>query len=154
MPVKPIPDGYTSVTPHLVVKDAAKAIDFYTRAFGAQELFRLPMPGGGVAHAEIQIGNSRIMLGEEMPEMGYRSPQALGGTPLGLMLYVENVNEAFPRALKAGAKELRPLKDEFWGDRAGTLLDPFGHRWMIATHTRDVSEAEMQKAMASMSAGG
>jgi PhnB protein len=112
------------------------------------------MPGGGVAHAEIQIGNSRLMLGEEMPEMGYRSPQTLGGTPLGLMLYVENVNEAFPRALKAGAKELRPLKDEFWGDRAGTLLDPFGHRWMIATHTRDVSEAEMQKAMASMSAGG
>ena len=154
MAVKPIPDGYHTVTPYLIVKGADKALDYYTRAFGAREVLRLPGPGGGVAHAEIQIGTSRIMLGDEMPEMGWRGPQSIGGTPVSLMIYVENVNEAYPRALKAGGKELKPLQDQFYGDRTGTLADPFGHVWTIATHVRDVSEAEMKKAMESMAAGG
>ena len=153
MAVKPIPDGYHTVTPYLIVKGAEQALDFYSRAFGARELFRMPMPGGGIGHAEIQIGNSRLMLADEMPQMGYRGPQSIGGTPVSLMIYVENVNEAFPKAIKAGAKEVRPLKDEFYGDRAGTLSDPFGHVWTLATHVRDVSEAEMKRAMESMAAG-
>jgi len=152
MAVKPIPDGYHSITPYLIVKGAAKALDYYSKALGARELFRMPMPDGSIGHAEIEIGNSRIMLADEMPSLGYLSPQSIGGTPVSLMLYVENVNEAYPRALQVGGKEMKPLDDQFYGDRSGTFTDPFGHVWTIATHVRDVSTAEMKQHMDAMSA--
>ena len=148
MPVKPIPDGYHSVTPYLIVNGAAEAIDFYKRAFGATELMRLEMPGPKIGHAEIQIGNSRIMLADEFPEMDARGPQALGGSPVGLMIYVEDVDSRFKTALAAGAKELRPLQDQFYGDRSGTVVDPFGHKWTIATHKEDLSDEEIKRRMA------
>jgi PhnB protein len=148
MPVKPIPDGYHSVTPYLIVDGAAKAIDFYKRAFGATELMRMEMPGDKVGHAEIQIGNSRIMLADEFPEMDARGPHALGGSPVGLMIYVPDVDAQFKTAIAAGAKELRPLQDQFYGDRSGTLVDPFGHKWTIATHKEDLSDEEIKKRMA------
>jgi PhnB protein len=148
--VKPIPEGYHSVTPYLIVNNAAEAINFYQQAFGAQELFRLPMPDGKIGHAEIKIGNSPLMLAEEYPSMGYRSPQALGGTPLSLVLYVEDVDTVFDRAVFAGATAERPVQDQFYGDRSGTLLDPFGHRWTIATHKEDVPMEEMQRRIAAM----
>jgi PhnB protein len=151
MPVKPIPEGYHSVTPYLIVDGAAQAIDFYRRAFGATELMRLEMPGPKLGHAEIQIGDSRIMLADEFPEMDARGPLALGGTPASLMIYVEDVDARFHQAIAAGAKELRPVQDQFYGDRAGTLVDPFGHKWTIATHTEDVSQEEVKKRMASWS---
>ncbi len=147
MPVKPIPEGYHSVTPYLIIKGASAAIDFYKRAFGATELFRMPDPGGkGIMHAEIKIGDSPIMLADEQPQM-YRGPQSLGGTPVSLMLYVDDVDTVFPRALSAGAKEVKPVQDQFYGDRSGTLTDPFGHLWTIATHKRDVSSEEMMAHM-------
>jgi PhnB protein len=151
--VKPIPDGYYSVTPYLVVNGADQAIDFYKRAFGAEELMRMPRPDGKVAHAELQIGSSRIMLADEMPEMQHRSPAAFGGTPVSLMLYVQDVDTVFPRALAAGAREIQPLKDQFYGDRSGTLTDPFGHVWTVGTHTEDVSSEEMERRMAAMAQG-
>src|SRR6185295_16707190 len=134
MSVKPIPDGYHTATPYLIVKGASDAIDFYKKAFGATELMRMPGPGGCVAHAEIKIGDSPIMLADEFPQMDARGPKTIGGTPVGLMLYVEKVDEVFARAIAAGAKELRPLQNQFYGDRSGTLEDPFGHKWTIATH--------------------
>jgi PhnB protein len=142
-----IPEGYHSVTPYLIIKDAAKAIDFYKRAFGATELMRMPTPEGRIGHAEIRIGDSAIMLADEYPEMGHRSPQSLGGTGVSLMVYVERVDETFKKAIAAGATEVQPLKDQFYGDRSGTLQDPFGHVWTIATHTEDVEPAEMQRRM-------
>ena len=149
MPVKPIPEGYHSVTPYLIIKGASAAIDFYKKAFGATELFRMPDPSGkGVAHAEIKIGDSPIMLADEQPQM-YRSPQSLGGTPVSLMLYVEDVDTVFPRAVAAGAKVVKPIADQFYGDRSGTLHDPFGHLWTIATHKKDVSSEEMMAQMGS-----
>jgi len=149
MPVKPIPQGYHSVTPYLIIKGASAAIDFYKKAFGATELFRMPDPSGkGVAHAEIKIGDSPIMLADEQPQM-YRSPQSLGGTPVSLMLYVEDVDTVFPRAVAAGAKVVKPIADQFYGDRSGTLHDPFGHLWTIATHKKDVSSEEMMAQMGS-----
>ncbi|HEV7226688.1 MAG TPA: VOC family protein [Pirellulales bacterium] len=148
MPVKPIPDGYHSVTPYLIVDGAAKALDFYQRAFGAKELFRMPHPDGKIGHAEIKIGDSPIMLADEFPEMGARSPQSLGGTPVSIMLYVENVDKLTEQAVAAGAKIVRPLKNQFYGDRSATLADPFGHTWHIATHIEDVSSEEMQKRAA------
>jgi PhnB protein len=150
MPVSPVPEGYTTATPYLIVKGAAAAIDFYTNAFGATEVMRFPMPDGKIAHAELQIGNSRIMLADEHPDRGYRSPQSLGGSGSGIMLYVESVDQVFDRALKAGAKSLEPVKDQFYGDRSGTLSDPFGHWWTVATHVEDVSEEEMQRRMQAM----
>jgi PhnB protein len=150
MPVKPIPEGYHSVTPYLIIAGAAKAIDFYKRAFGAQEVMRMADPSGKVGHAEIQIGDSKVMLADEFPEMGARSPQAFGGTPVGLCVYVEDVDTVFKRAIAAGAKEERPLQDQFYGDRSGTLIDPFGHKWTIATHIKDVLPEEMQQHMESM----
>ncbi len=149
MAVKAIPDGYHSVTPYLIVDGAAKAIDFYRRAFGVSEVSKLEMPGGKIAHAEIQIGDSRVMLADEFPEMGARSPHAIGGTPVSMMIYVEDVDSFFKRALEAGATELRPVQDQFYGDRAGTLVDPFGHKWSIATHIEDVSEEEIHRRFAS-----
>jgi PhnB protein len=145
MPVKPVPEGYHTVTPYLALKEAAKAIEFYKKAFGAKELMRFPGPGGKVMHAELKLGDSCIMLADEFPEMGHRSPQSLGGTPVGILLYVENVDALFNQAVAAGAKVERPVADQFYGDRSGNLVDPYGHKWTIATHKEDVSSAEMQR---------
>jgi PhnB protein len=150
MAVKPIPDGYRAVTPYLIVNDAAAAINFYKRAFGAIETFRLPGPDGRIGHAEMLIGDSPIMLADEAPQMGARSAKTIGGSPISIMLYVENVDEQYPKAIAAGGKELRPLKNQFYGDRSGTLEDPFGITWTIGTHVEDVSSEELQKRMAAM----
>jgi PhnB protein len=152
MPTRPIPEGYHSVTPYLIVTGAASAIEFYKHAFGAKELMRIPHPDGRVGHAELQIGDSRIMLADEFPEMGVRSPMTLGGTPVGIQLYVDDVDAVTTRALAAGAKTLRPVKDQFYGDRSGTLSDPFGHQWTISTHKEDVSLEEMQRRAAAAAA--
>ncbi len=145
--VKAIPDGYHTVTPHIVIKDAAKAIEFYKKAFGAEEIARMPGPGGnGVMHAEIQIGNSRIMMCDEMPEMeSCVAPTSLKGTTVSLLIYVEDVDKAYQRAIDAGATAKVPVVDMFWGDRYGKLIDPFGHQWAIATHKEDVSMEECGK---------
>lgn len=143
--VKPIPEGYHSVTPYLIVNGAAKAIEFYKKAFNATELSRMPDANGKIYHAEIKIGNSPIMVADEFPEMNFRSPQAFGGSPISICLYVENVDTLFKQAIAAGAKEIRPLKNQFYGDRSGTLTDPFGYTWTIATHIEDVTPEEMEK---------
>jgi PhnB protein len=150
MAVKPIPEGYHSVTPYLVVHDAARAIEFYRKAFGAEELFRMPM-GNKIGHAEIKIGNSIIMLSDEWPDRGIVGPKARGGATSSLMVYVTKVDEVFKRALDAGATEERAVKDEFYGDRTGTLIDPFGHRWTLSTHIEDVTPDEMNRRMQEMS---
>jgi PhnB protein len=143
MPVKAIPDGYHTATPYLIVRDAAGALAFYKKAFGATELMRMEGPDGCLAHAEMQIGDSRIMLADEHPQMGAVSPQTLGGSPVGLCLYVEDVDAAAQRAVAAGATVLRPVKDQFYGDRSGTFADPYGHKWTLATHKEDVPPEEM-----------
>jgi PhnB protein len=129
----------------LIVKDAANAMEFYKKAFGATELMRLSEPSGRIGHAEIKIGNSIIMLADEFPDMGYHSPQSLGGSPVSILLYVEDVDARYNQAVTAGAKALRPVKDQFYGDRSGTLVDPFGHVWSLATHKQDMSPEEIQK---------
>ena len=146
--VKPIPEGYHSSTPYLIIKNAADAIEFYKKAFGATELFRIDQPDGKIGHAEIKIGDSPIMLSDEFPEMGHRGPQSLGGSAVSLMLYVEDVDAVVNRATTAGAKLDRPVEDKFYGDRAGSLTDPFGHIWHIGTHKEDVSPQEMEKRAA------
>jgi len=148
MAPRPIPEGYHSVTPYLIVTGAASAIEFYKHAFGAKELMRIPHPDGRVGHAELQVGDSRIMLADEFPERGARSPMSLGGTPVGILLYVDDVDAVAARALAAGAKMVRPVTDQFYGDRSGTLNDPFGHQWTISTHKEDVSPEEMQRRAA------
>ena len=148
--VKPIPDDMHSVTPHLICAGAADAIEFYKKAFGAVEAARLPGPGGKLMHAMIRIGGSAVMLVDEMPEWGALGPKALKGSPVTIHLYVEDADAFFARAVKAGAKVTMPLEDAFWGDRYGKLEDPFGHRWSVATHVRDVSSEEMQQAMRKM----
>jgi PhnB protein len=145
MAVKAVPEGYHTATPYLIVDGAAKALEFYRKAFGATERMRFAAPGGKIGHAEITIGNSAIMLADEHPEMGHRGPQAIGGTPVTIHLYVENVDEVFPRAVAAGATALRPVTDQFYGDRSGTLRDPFGHVWHVATHKEDLSPEEMHR---------
>jgi PhnB protein len=147
MAVKSIPEGYHSVTPYLIIKGASNAIEFYKKAFGAVELFRFPAPGGKIGHAEIKIGDSPIMLADEYPEMGYgyTSPQTVGGSSVSIMIYVEDVDTTFKQAIAAGGKEQRPVKDQFYGDRTGTLEDPFGHIWHVATHKEDVSAEEMER---------
>ncbi len=150
MAVKPIPEGYHSVTPYLMVKGASRAIDFYKNVFGATEIMRMPGPGGSIAHAEIQIGNSRIMLADEQQGI-HRSPEAYGGSPVSLMLYVPDVDKTFKQAIAAGAKETRAVQDQFYGDRSGNLVDPFGHVWTVSTHKEDVPEQEMQRRMSAMS---
>ena len=142
---KPIPEGYHSATPYLIVKGAAEAIDFYKRTFGATETFRMADPSGGIAHAEIKIGDSVIMLADEHPNMGYRGPRSLGGSAVSIMLYVTDVDGTFDRAVKAGAKAQRPVANQFYGDRSGTLEDPFGHIWTISTHVEDVPPEEMKR---------
>jgi PhnB protein len=149
--VKPIPEGYHSVTPYLIVDDAAKAIDFYKDAFGAEEKFRLPM-GDRIGHAEIKIGDSFVMLADEFPDMGHLGPKARGGTTVSLMVYVPDVDRAFKTALDAGAKQDRPVENQFWGDKLGTLTDPFGHKWSLATHVEEVSETELGKRFEEWSA--
>ncbi len=145
MAVKPIPDGYHSVTPYLIVNDGNRALDFYKQAFGAKELMRIGDPGGKVGHAEIKVGNSMIMLADEFPQMGYRAPQAYGGTPVSLCVYVEDVDAQFNKAIAAGGKVLKPVQDQFYGDRSGTLTDPFGHVWTLSTHKEDVSVEEIHR---------
>jgi PhnB protein len=141
-----IPKGYHTVTPSLMVAGAAKAIDFYKKAFGAEELMRFPGPDGKIMHAEIRIGDSTIMLGDEMPEHGGKGPRMLGGTPVGFFVYRENVDAEWKRAIDAGAKEIMPLVDQFWGDRAGCVEDPFGHRWWLAQHIKDMTPEELRQA--------
>lgn len=148
--VKPIPDGYPQVTPYLAVDDANAAIDFYTTVFGARERMRMDAPGGKVGHAELQFGDSLVMLADEFPEMGNRSPRSVGGTPVTISVYVDDVDAAFDRALRAGAKELRPLENQFYGDRTAQIEDPFGHRWSISTHVEDIPPDEMQRRAAEM----
>jgi PhnB protein len=145
--VSPIPKGFRSVTPYLTLSDAARALDFYKRAFGAEVVVRMDGPGGKIGHAEIKIGDSIIMLGDEMSGSGTRSPQSLGGTTVGIMLYVENADAVFNQAVAAGAQVEAQLADMFWGDRYGKLKDPFGHSWSVATHKEDVAPAEMSKRM-------
>ena len=145
--VQAIPEGMQSLTPHLVCRDAAQAIDFYGRAFGAIERFRLPAPNGKIVHACVQIGDSQLFLVDEMPEHGALGPQALKGTPVTIHLQVEDADAAFARAMRAGAIVTMPLADMFWGDRYGQVVDPFGHHWSIATHLREVSREEMVAAM-------
>ena len=147
MGVKQIPDGSSSVTPYLIVTGAANALDYYKMAFDAQEIMRMPGPDGKIAHAEIQIGNARLMLADESPQMGHKSPQTIGGSGTGLMLYVNDVDDTFQRAVSGGGKVVQEVKNQFYGDRSGTLADPFGHQWTIATHVEDVAPEEMKRRM-------
>jgi PhnB protein len=150
MAVKPIPEGYRSVTPYLIVKGAVRAIDFYKQAFGATEIMRFPGPNNTIVHAEIKIGDSVVMLSDSPVGGEFRDPQALGGSPIGLMIYVPEVDKTFKNAVSLGAKQSRPVVDQFYGDRSGTLVDPFGHVWTVATHVEDVSPQQMQERMANM----
>ncbi len=145
MPVKPIPDGYHSVTPYLIVHDAAAALDFYKKALGAVETVRMPAPGGRVGHAEIRIGDSVVMLADEHPDMGAKSPRTIGGSPISLMVYVEDVDARVAQAVAAGGKLVRPVADQFYGDRTGGVDDPFGYHWYLATHVEDVPPDELKK---------
>ncbi|MEU7006307.1 VOC family protein [Streptomyces sp. NPDC046332] len=145
MSVKPVPEDCPSLTPYLCVDGAAAAIDFYVSVLGANERMRMPAPGGRIGHAELALGNSKIMLADEFPDIGFRSPEAVGGTPVTLHVYVEDVDAVFADALARGATEVSPVKDEFYGDRTGQFKDPFGHRWSVATHVEDVAPAEMKK---------
>jgi len=153
---KAIPDGYHSVTPYLCIKGAKQALDFYQKAFGAEVIYKLEMPDGRLGHAELQIGNSRLMLSDEMPEMPdaiTRSPSTLRGSTVGLAVYIEDVDARFQQAVKAGAKVRRPVTNQFYGDRSGTVEDPFGHFWTISTHVEDVSPDEIMKRAAKMAGG-
>lgn len=143
--VKWKPDGYHTITPYLTVTGANEAIDFYKKAFGAQELYRMPGPNGKIMHAELKIGESMLMISEEMKEMGCTSPTTLKGSPVSIFMYVENVDKAFEQAIKAGAKAEKQPENMFWGDKYGSFVDPYGHRWALATHVEDVSPEEMKK---------
>ena len=148
--VKPIPENYHRVTPYLVVDGAAEAIDFYSRVFGATEVMRMPAPGNKIGHAEIKVGDSVVMLADAVAGMGHKSPKTLGGSPVSLLLYVEDTDTTVKRAVENGAKLSRPVEDQFYGDRMGTVEDPFGHVWHVATHVEDVSPEEMKRRMESM----
>jgi PhnB protein len=152
--VKPVPDGYHSATPYLIVDGGAKALDFYKRVFGATERMRMPGPGGKVGHAELSIGDSVIMLADEHPEMGARGPRAFGGSAVSLVLYVTDVDATVKTAVAAGAKLLRPVEDKFYGDRSGTIEDPFGHHWHVSTHKEDVPPDELARRAAAMAKTG
>jgi len=145
MPVKAIPEGYSTITPSIIVRDARKAIDFYKKAFGAEEIMSMPGPGGKIMHAEIRIGSSRVMLADENPEWGCKSPATLNGSPVTFYVYVENVDAAWKRAVDAGAQVKMPLADMFWGDRCGKVDDPFGHGWNLAQHTKDLTPDQIKK---------
>ncbi|MGH2701235.1 MAG: VOC family protein [Actinomycetota bacterium] len=146
--VKPIPDDYPQVSPYLCVDDASAAIDFYSKVLGATERMRMADPDGKVGHAELQLGDSVIMLADEYPDLGIRSPKAIGGSPVTLSVYVDDVDAVWDRAIAAGAKSLRPVKNEFYGDRSGQFEDPFGHRWSVTSHVEDVSPEEMERRSA------
>jgi PhnB protein len=147
--VKPVPEGYHAVTPYLIIRGANQAIDFYKQAFGAVEVFRMADPSSNkIGHAEIKIRDSHLMLADEYPEMGFVGPEAVGGSPVSLLLYVDNVDVTFQKAIAAGAKAVKPVEDQFYGDRSGTLRDPFGHVWTVATHKEDVSFEEMKRRAA------
>jgi PhnB protein len=149
--VKPIPDGYHSLTPYLIIDGAAEALEYYKKAFGATELFRMQHEGK-IGHAEMKIGDSPFMLADEMPQ--WKGPKALGGTPVSLMIYVDDCDTTYKQALEAGGVEVKPLQDQFYGDRSGTLTDPFGHVWTVATHKEDVTPEEIDKRLKAMAAGG
>lgn len=151
--VKPIPDGYPQVIPYLSVEGANEAIGFYTTVFGAKERLRMAAPGGKVGHAELEIGESVIMLADVFPEMGGASPKTIGGTPVSVMVYVDDVDAVFGRAISAGATAERQVEDQFYGDRAGQFVDPFGHKWFVATHVEDVPPEEMEKRAAAAMSG-
>lgn len=151
--VRPIPEGDHTITPYLSIEGAADAIDFYKRAFGATEVMRLAQPDGRIGHAELQLGDSRVMLADEVPEMDFRSPHSIGGTPVHLHLYVENVDGVVSRALAAGAKLVRPVQDQFYGDRLGSVADPYGHVWHVSTHNEDLSMEELRKRAAAQHEG-
>jgi PhnB protein len=151
--VKPIPEGYPRVSPYLSIAGAADAIDFYSKIFGAEERMRMDGPGGSIGHAEIAIGESIIMLADEHPDFGNKGPKTIGGTPITLSVYVEDVDDVFDRAVKAGATELRPVENQFYGDRAGSFEDPFGHQWHVASHVEDVPPEEMEERAAKAMAG-
>ena len=153
MAVQPIPEGYPRVTPYLCIDGAAAAIDFYGTVLGTTERMRMPSPGGKIGHAELQLGDSVIMLSDEMPDMGAVSPKTVGGSPVTLSVYVEDVDDVVARAEQAGATVLTPVDNQFYGDRSGQFEDPFGHRWNIATHVEDVSPEDMGKRMAEMMGG-
>ena len=142
---KPIPEGYPRLTPYLIVDGASAAIDFYCSVLGASERMRMPMPNGRIGHAELELGDSLLMLADENPDMNIRGPASIGGTPVSMHVYVEDADAAFARALEAGAKALRPVEDRFYGDRSGQFEDPFGHRWDVSTHVEDVAPEEMAK---------
>ena len=150
MPVHHIPEGYNSITPYLIIKGAAEAIEYYKTVFGATEVMRMAQPDGRIGHAELKIGNSHIMLADEFPEMEHRGPLSLGSSPVSILLYVEDADAVVARAVAAGAKILKPVQDQFYGDRSGFIQDPFGHLWGVATHKEDVSPQEMEERMKKM----
>lgn len=151
MATQTTPAGYHTVTPYLIVDNAAKALEFYQKALNAKEIYRLPTPGDKsgkkISHAEIRIGDSQLMLSDEYPDMDALGPKSLGGTPASFLIYVDDVDKAFDQAVKAGGKAVQPVENQFWGDRTGTLVDPFGHKWTLGTHVEDVPPNEMQKRM-------
>jgi len=148
--VKPIPEGYHSITPYLYIRGAAEALEFYKKAFGAVEVMRMPAPGGKIGHAEIKIGDSKLMMADEFPEMGARGPKTIGGSAVGLMLYVEDVDAVVKQAVAAGATLKKPVENQFYGDRSGFLEDPFGHGWYVSTHIEEVPMEELKKRAAAM----
>jgi PhnB protein len=152
--VKPVPDGYRNATPYMIVDGAARALDFYKRVFGASERMRIPGAGGKIGHAEFTVGDSIIMLADEHPEMGARGPRKLGGSAVGIMLYVPDVDATVKTAVAEGAKILQPVEDKFYGDRTGTIEDPFGHLWHVGTHKEDVPEDELRRRAAAMAKAG
>lgn len=155
MAVSPVPEGFRTITPHLIIKDAGKAIDFYKKAFGAEEVMCMRGPGGnGVMHAEIKIGDSYLMIADEFPDFGCLGPKSIGGSPVTVHLYVKDADAVYNQAVKAGATATMPLTDMFWGDRYGKLADPFGHHWSVATHKEDVSPEECARRMAAQFGGG
>lgn len=153
MAVKPIPEGYHSVTPYLILDNASKAIEFYKKVFDATEFVRMPGPDGAIMHAEIKIGDSVVMLADESAAMGQRSAKSMGGSPMGIMVYVTDVDKTYQKAIAAGGTVDRPVQDQFYGDRSGSVLDPFGYKWNIGTHIEDVSPEEMKKRMAALFGG-
>jgi PhnB protein len=154
MTVKPIPEGHRSITPYLCIDGADQAIDFYKKAFGATELFRMAQPDGRIGHAEIRIGDSRIMLADEYPDMDFRSPKHYGGSPIGIHLYVDDVDATVNRAIAAGAHLLKQVSDQFYGDRNGAVQDPYGHRWYVSTHIEDLSTEEIERRRAALQIAG